>query len=735
MLNAPHNSIFQSTESPREDDRLQHSSPWRIYGVGAAFCLAAMAVLGRVTWLQAQLNDDYLATLETTTTEYEIIPARDGRILTATTVLATDVDRYDLQLNYRWIEEPVNERWLDRKLRNRLTRAERNDEQLVARIRDEIIQSRQRVHQAICDAAGISLEELTLRCTEIQTRVERVAEFVNRRHAGRDDSRDLFKEDEGILMRLASTVRSALTTPPRRGTLSRIVVREEEAFHTVVDDVTLVVAAAVSEHPERFSGARSLVRTVRTYPQRDLAAHVVGARTLLKDDELQPERPSDGRLAGNPVVRRGRFGVELTYEDQISGTHGLRKIVRDRRKRVVSDEVVRPPVSGRDIVLTINTALQQLCEASLRESLADAPLKHLLPAQDQASRQESRPVPVGGSIVVMEAATGRILAAASGPGFDLSLFTGASAAEWDVVNNDRRRPFIPRFTGMALPPGSTFKTLTAIAALESGTITPDSKTFCQGYLTRPSEHRCLIFRLYGASHGQMNVETALSQSCNVFFFDAARRMGMRTLSEWTERLQFGHPTGVDLPFEKSGTVPKAPGAVVQTSTGIQSRFEREAPGLAIGQSRLTVTPLQMARLMAAVANGGWLVTPHIVSNEGIARVASEKPVAAANATRMRVTGLHQHTLDAIRAGLKATVQSPRGTGYRDVRTGDVQIAGKTGTAETAPGKPDHAWFAGYLPADDPQIVIVVVLEHGGSGSHAAGPVAREVSREIARQIL
>ena len=359
--------------------------------------------------------------------------------------------------------------------------------------------------------------------------------------------------------------------------------------------------------------------------------------------------------------------------------------------------------------------------------------------------------------MVMDVQSGQILAAASGPTFNLQLFTGGSADDWQQANSDQRRPFVSRFSSMALPPGSTFKALTAVAALETGTFTSRQTFFCQGYLSNPNENRCLIFRQFGQGHGNLSLTAAMAQSCNVYFFDAARRMGILPLAEWAERFEFGQLTAIDLPFEKPGSLPVTTAAITTatnsgtsaggTNSGTSAagnmmanetnrsqaamlRYQREALGFAIGQSRLTATPLQIARMMAAIANGGWLVTPHVVSEEGSARRADQDDTSMRQFPRHRISGLSAETLTAVRRGLTAVCEESYGTGYKTVRLSHVPIAGKTGTAETSPGKPDHAWFAGYAPANDPQIAFVVVLENGGSGSHAAGPVAREIVRAI-----
>ena len=325
---------------------------------------------------------------------------------------------------------------------------------------------------------------------------------------------------------------------------------------------------------------------------------------------------------------------------------------------------------------------------------------------------------------MLDAHSGRIIAAASAPVFSLQLFTAGSSSEWAATNQDPRHPFLSRITSMALPPGSVIKPLTAIAALETGNLDPDAAFHCQGFLSRPDQHRCLIYRLYGRGHGDITLTRALAQSCNVYFFHAAQQMQFSQLRDWCDRFGLGRETGVDLPFEKSGNVPGT-----QTLTAdAQQRFRREVLGLAIGQSSLTVTPLQMARVMAAIANDGWLVTPHVVSSDGTARTTSDIDDRPREISRQKITGVTPETLARIREGLQAVVQQPDGSGHQHVYLDDTAIAGKTGTAETAPGKADHAWFAGYVPADQPRYAFAVVLEHGGSGGQTAGPIAREIVR-------
>ena len=740
MLNSLQNSVFDADETA-STELIASESSLRLYAIGLLFLAAVILIVARVYWVQTRLPGEYLAALQVTSSEDELLPARNGRILADSIVLASDVDVYSVEVHYRWLQNAVDPQWLRLQVRQRLSREERRDTDLVSQVEDQIRGEREALRDALANATKTPRTELTSRFSNVEERVQRVSDAVNRRQA-KPVLADIDIEsddDTGLLLSIATSVRTALTTPPTRTEEDQIVVREEESWHQVLDNAGFDVAALINEHPEKFPGVRMTRSARRTYPENTLAAHVVGVRTNIRDADLSDDKSKDVTLAdlANSGAQVGRSGVERSYDHQLFGVAGIRRTIRDRRQRIISSEIIRHPVSGRDVTLTLDSRLQQLSEQLLSESLGDAP-RLLLPAAQvgddptvDSAAADSQPTPVGGCILVMEADSGRLMAAASAPTFDLSMFVEGSPDMWKAVNSDTRRPFVPRFTGMALPPGSTFKIVTAIAALESGVITPDSPFECRGYLTNPDEHRCMIYRLFGATHGRVNLRTAMAQSCNVYFFDAARRMGIEPLVNWSDQLEFGRATGIDLPYERTGSVPTAGTSFAGASTeSAQRRFEREALGLSIGQSRLTVTPLQMARLLAFVANDGWLVTPHVVTDDGTARRTSDIDHSPYRVTRHRIPGITTETLSAVRASLKAVVEEPIGTGFKTVRLSGVTIAGKTGTAETAPGKPDHAWFTGYFPADNPQYVVVVALEHGGSGSKAAGPIAREVVRSM-----
>lgn len=697
-----------------------------------------LAVAGRLVWLQVVIPHEFIGVYEQLREEYEELPSRDGRILAADgSILADDEVRRELHVHYRWLQEPPDGRWLRQQALGRLGRRERRDEERVAAEEAWIVGERQRLWRQIARLTGVAPEELEQQRAQVQVRIESIANRVRGGLSTRQEERgaaaEQAAEDRTTWEELWHRLHRALTAAPDRGGDDPLVIKEELTYHMVLPSLTSEAAAEIEAHPERYPGARILVQTRRFYPRGDFAAHLIGSRTPLRDDERQQRQsqlgeadPLDYRV-GDPI---GRNGLERTYDSRLHGLRGLRKLVLNRQGEIVRAEVVRAPQSGRDLVLTLDPELQ-----STAERLLDTALQRETPAgtvddETTAGAAAASIVPTGGALVAIDVQTGAILAAAAAPRFDLNLLVRPNARRWREVRDDPRKPMFPRLTRMALPPGSVYKAVSAVALLESGKIAPEQTIDCRGYLDHPGQHRCLIFRHYGVGHGETNLADALCRSCNVYFFAGARKAGPQALVEWSKQFGIGQPTGIDLPFEESGNLP-APAA--RRGPGQKPWYPGDTLGLSIGQSSLMVTPLQMVRMMAAIANDGWLVTPHLGSNQGPQLVGEAGSFARSLATHpepLKIAGLQDGTLAAIREGLTLVVEDPRGTAYKTARLPGITLAGKTGTAETGGGKPDHAWFAGFAPAEQPRVAFCVVLEHGGSGSKAAAPLARDLVQRM-----
>ncbi len=705
-----------------------------------AFALAAIVVMGRLIHLQVIIPDRFLVDEATTFETLEVIPSRDGRILSSDgRVLAYDAVRYDLEMEFRWLEDPPNPRWLNRQAREMATLS--GDELTIEDAGLRVIELRDAMWRQLASGAGISVEEFEEIRQRIQDRVERIRQSVldrRERNESAAHAEPQFTAESTWWERGWLGIVHELTTPPERGgSDDPLVILEELEHHVVLEGVTLELISQIESQPALFPGTRVHSSTTREYPQHSLASHIVGVRTPWKEeDEAEAaEGGADNSAAGDgtPSIgdRVGRFGIEASYDEVLRGRPGLRRIVRDEDGEIMHEEVVREVVHGVDIVLSVDASLQERCEALLAAALTPA-----IAADSAATEElpEEATTPTGGCIVAIDVRTGQVLAAASAPTYDLNQLVHPDAATWQALNDDPRRPFFSRATRMTAPPGSVFKILTAIAALESGIIEPDTLIHCQGYLDNPDSHRCYLYRRFGGRHGDLDVTDALCRSCNVFFFTAARQMGPEPIVDWARRFGFGEPAGLDVRGEPGGHLPLPPGYAPRPASD-ESDDERWYPGttlqVAIGQASLTVSPLQTARMLAAVANGGWLVTPRLVERvEDIEAGPESSMIQLASAIMSgdearRIDGLSEETLAVIQQGLQEVVASPYGTGHY-AKIDDLAIAGKTGTAEVGGGLPDHAWFAGYAPADAPKVAFVVMLEHGGSGGRAAGPLAREL---------
>lgn len=683
MQNQPFTSL--TSASSTGSDSVE--APQRRLMLLAGLFIAATILIGaRVAYVQVVIAENFIAPWGKTTVTKEPIPARNGRILSRDgVVLAYDETHYDISLEYRWLETPFDKVWLRRQIYARLTAEERDDSEAVQRIEEELKLERAQLFQRLAKVTGTSVHDLESNAQRLQNRIERMVRAVDRQRTealAKNEVKPL-KLREG-LQGMAASIQSELTTAPRRFSGDPIILKEELESHVLVENVPLSVVAAIQSAPTRYQGVEVRSLSSRVYPFEDVAAHLIGLRIQ----------------QGSELESKAQGGVEQFYNERLTGRAGERTQRRNRRGETISSEVSVPPQDGIDTVLSIDSRLQRTVEKLLDEALI-------------AETKDSQPV--GGVVMVMNLWTGDLLTAAAAPRYSLQTMLHPSQMELDELQENPNQPFFPRSSRMALPPGSVFKIVTAAAALESGEVTPDEVLECRGYLNSPNRHRCQIFRNYGLGHGEIHLEDALCQSCNVFFYDAAQRMGGETLVVWSNRFGFGRPTGIDLPSEESGFLPHP---------NMQQRNQKWYPGselqLAIGQGALLATPLQVTRMMAAIGNGGYLVKPRVVYERSQNQDEDEQSLK-------KIEGLSERTLTTIRHGMEMVVHHPRGTGIAAL-TPSMTIAAKTGTAEVD-GKPDHAWFAGFAPVESPRIAFCVILEHGGSGGDA-GPIIKELMTEL-----
>ena len=737
MLNRPVPTFGSGDDSGETGWNADRDPQFRLTLLWIVLALPVLVVIGRVGQLQLDLQDDFAVAFSRTTESFQEIPARDGRILAADgSVLAGDVERYDVAVHYREIQNPPDNDWITAKAKSRLNKTDRKDKVKLNEEKNKVIAERELLWQKLADLAGRPLNDLLDSRKKQQTRVERIKESVQRRYRQRhqkDQSNEAVSSGmtEFSWNAFWDRLQQAVSEPPETSDELRVI-EDEESYHSVIANIDTEMKSEIEGHPERYPHTKILIHSHRTYPKGEFAAHLIGFRKPISEEQLQKRRaaypngdPQDYHV-GDPC---GISGLELSYDSQLKGIRGRQAVIKNWRDEVVDSRIVHPPQHGRDLVLTLDSEVQLRAEQLLDQALTKVTLKGTVDPETSHGRFRDPTCPQGGCLVALDVHTGAILAAAAAPRFDLNLMVSPDSDQWEDVMSDPRSPFLSRATQMALPPGSVFKVISAVASIESGKMPSHASFYCQGYLDQPDKHRCLPFRHYGVGHGEVTLADALCRSCNVYFYTAARRMGPQTLVDWARRFGIGQRTGVDLPSESAGNLP-APDSPLAPGERRPAWRPGDTLDLAIGQSKLMVTPLQIVRAMAAIANGGNLVTPHLAAESGPSLMNESSSIRSSpsNLQPTSIEGLHPETLDDIREGLTMVVHHPRGTGYKTVRMKEVTIAGKTGTAET--NGIDHAWFAGYVPAEQPRIAFVVVLQNGGGGGAAAGPVAHEFVKKL-----
>ncbi len=460
-----------------------------------------------------------------------------------------------------------------------------------------------------------------------------------------------------------------------------------------------VQVARVEEHRVDLPGVSVEVEPIRYYPQDSLAAHVLGYVNEVGDRDLE-SLPDKGYRPGSLI---GRAGIEREYEDELRGEEGVRYVEVNAMGRR-SDAFIRAqPVSpkpGRDVTLTLDAKIQ----AAMEE------------AMDAAGYDGRGPVPeVRGAAVLMDVRTGGILAMASRPTFNPNVFSPLSPEDWEALNREGA-PLLDRAIQSLYPPGSVFKPLAEYAALADGVIKPGQTLApCTGGYRFGNR----VFRCWKHSgHGVLDDVAALAHSCDVYFYQLAVSLGVNGIHRYADLFRVSEPTGIDLPGEKSGLVPDT--RYFDERYGKSGWSHGVALNLIIGQGEILLSPVELADYVATLATGGRRATPRLLKSLGPERRTGRYPEPDPRPTYTRID-LDPVAVAEVKKGMEAAVEW--GTA-QSARIPGVQVAAKTGTAQN-PGF-DHGLFIAFAPAGDPQVAVVVVMEHRGHGGSVAGPVAQKV---------
>lgn len=487
--------------------------------------------------------------------------------------------------------------------------------------------------------------------------------------------------------------------------------KKQDPYRVVVlaEDVSETPTVAyLKEHGNEFPGVRIEKSYLRKYPHGSLAAHVLGYVGEISEEELALER---FKLL-KPGAQVGKQGVEFFYDAYLRGTDGNRQIEVDaqgRPKRLL-DAV--DPQPGNVLILSLDARLQQAAEAAIREGIKRAHADGFKDAD-------------AGAVVAMDPRTGEVLALVSYPDYDPAVWVGGIKQDVyeSLIADSANKPLFNRAIGGLYPAASTFKAFVAATALREGLVSWDTVSNCTGTY-RVSDQVLRCWNRDG--HGEVNLVEAIMESCDVFFYRLGELFYEQTgslLQEGVRRFGFGQTTGIDLPGESAGRVPDKEWKrkVGQTD---QDRIWRpgDEVNLCIGQGDLLVTPLQLAVAYSAIANKGKLLVPRVAK---MVTNASGVTVHEFGSEVRAELGLDSPQYAALYKGLELVTQDPNGTAYKAWVGFPIPVAGKTGTAEKLPDD-DYAWFVGYAPMDNPQIVVVALVEKGGHGSSVAAPVVRRV---------
>lgn len=479
---------------------------------------------------------------------------------------------------------------------------------------------------------------------------------------------------------------------------------------TVRENLDWSEVARIEVNTPDLPGVLIDVGQSRHYTYGEETAHVLGYVAAVSEKEVTGDP-----LLELPGFRIGKAGVEKVYDLALRGSGGSSQVEVNAVGRVIRELDRQEGQPGAELRLTIDLELQRFITARLADHSASA--------------------------VVMDVHTGEVMALVSTPAFNPNSFnTGLRQAEWESLVNNPKAPLTNKAIAGQYSPGSTFKMAVALAALDKGAITPETKVHCSG-VTRLGNAKFHCWKRGG--HGTLDLQGALEHSCDVFFYETARRTGIDRIGAMAKRLGMGSPLGVDLPGEKGGLVPDNEWKMGAVGTPWQLG---ETLITGIGQGYLLSTPMQLAVMTARLANGGRAVTPRLTMDD-----VSEDGVQPYPTNEAESLGIPPDHLAQVRRGMENVVNSPTGTAYRS-RIKDINqlMAGKTGTvqvrritkAERETGvlknkdlpwkERDHAIFVGYAPLDNPRFSVSVVVEHGGGGSSTAAPIARDILIETQR---
>jgi penicillin-binding protein 2 len=489
-------------------------------------------------------------------------------------------------------------------------------------------------------------------------------------------------------------------------------------------DIDKEIATYIMEHSDEFQGVLVKVVPFRYYPNKDIASHILGYIAQITLDELEQEKFKYGYQPGDLV---GQSGVELYYENFISGKNGSKTVEIDPTGKIVRELGHINPIPGNNIYLTIDINLQRKAEEVLRKQI-----EKVRKIQDEDTKEYYKAP--GGAIVILDAKTNQILAMASYPSYDPNIFIGGiSEKDWEELNDPKNNFPLNNRALMSYPPGSIYKIVTAVAGLSENLVEPYGKNYkCLGVWEKLGDgYEKYCWKKWG--HGNINFIEGIQESCNVVFFEIGLALHDNSkysgdaFYHYSKILGLDEVTGVDLPFEYEykGRIPnkKWKSEYFKDNPVLANWYPGDTVNMSIGQGDILISPIQIAQVYSVAANKGKLMTPYI----SLKIVSPQKELVENTVKKVnnRKT-VDKEIFETIEKGFILVIKEGTAkTAFQDFPLDEIPVAGKTGTAEVK-GKQDHSWFACYAPVGDPEYVIASMIEEAGSGGKSAAPIAREL---------
>ncbi len=483
--------------------------------------------------------------------------------------------------------------------------------------------------------------------------------------------------------------------------------------YTIAKNISTKSVAIFEERNLEFPGVSISTSSVRKYLRQSLASHAIGYIGEINEEEL---KKMEGYSMNDYI---GKAGIEYVFEPYLRGKNGKKQTDMSIDGTTTGEYITEEAIQGSNVILTIDANLQSTTEKALKNNIEKIKTGGFYETRDVKS----------GAAVVLDVKTGDVLAIASYPDFEPQLFVnGISTEKWNEYTKEEGSALVNRAIQSAYAPGSTFKMVSAIAGLETGAITPTETIYDTGIYPRGYKPRCWIYSSQGRGHGALNVSGAIKNSCNYFFYEVITRMGIENLEKYATYFGLGQKTNIELPGEVSGTLA---GKTLYNKLK-ETWYYGNSLSAVIGQAENNFTPIQMARYIAMLANGGKNVKVSIVKDiidaDGIS-LGKEK-IKQYSQQKLNLTEINnedldikKENLDLVLEGMKSVTTETGGTAYGVFKDFDIEVGGKTGSAEA--GDNVNAWFVGFAPYDNPEIAIVVMVENGAHGSYTA-----EVTKEI-----